>query len=286
MTDLVYRPNLLSRLGNAVKRVPSTILSAIILVLLIGNLALPMAAVISGSLFGALAFVAESLFSTTTVLDRERARHKTETAKLTKDLDAERTKVKDLAHQNRVREAQIISSNKQIKQLNEQNKLRATQIEANNKEKKMAVNADVKVKYRQKKIRLGDAVSDTSARISKRAVEMTGKNIGSMVGEAIHGWGTAVIVLATSAELYDTCEMMKDLNALDISINGAAAVQTTEVCGMTVPTSAELLDKVTNSPDVVFAFLEGTYAELPDFQWQVGWDALVKDTRSLFAEAP
>ena len=286
MNDSIIRPSPLSGLGSAAKGVSRTILYSIILLLFIGNLVLPMAAVISGGLFGMFASVAESLFSTTTVLDRERARHKTETAKLTKDLDTERTKVKVLAEQNRLRETQIKSSNKQIGQLDKQNKLRATQIEATNREKKLAVSGDVKVKYRQQTVRLGDAVSDTSARISKRAAEMTGKNIGSMVGEAIPGWGTAVIVLATTAELYDTCEMMKDLNALDISINGFAAEQTTEVCGMTVPTSAQLIDKVTNSPDAVFAFLEGTYAELPEFQWQVGWDFLVKDTRNLFAASP
>jgi hypothetical protein len=132
------------------------------------------------------------------------------------------------------------------------------------------------VKYRGKKYFLQYAVSDTSSRISKRTATGASRNLAATFGEAWPVAGTAVIVTATTLELYDACVIMQDLHELDVAFNpnadfGAAK----EVCGLRVPSADEIWAKVTSSPGEAWAKAKAAMPDLPEMPDIPGlWDAI------------
>lgn len=122
------------------------------------------------------------------------------------------------------------------------------------------------VTYRGNKRLLQDAVSDTSRRISTRTATGASRNLAATFGEAWPVAGTAVIVTATTLELYDACVIMRDLHELDVAFNPKAAfgADAKEVCGLRVPTAEEIWAKVKNSPGEAWAVAEAVMPDLPD----------------------
>lgn len=106
------------------------------------------------------------------------------------------------------------------------------------------------VNYRGKKVALKAAVDDTSDRIVRRAAVGTSRNVGSMAGEALPFVGVAVIAGVTALEVYDMCEVLKDMHELNVAFDPSLAkpdeVQT--ICSLEVPTREELWETVKSSP--------------------------------------
>ncbi len=82
--------------------------------------------------------------------------------------------------------------------------------------------------------------------------------------------GVGVIAAATAWELRDACLMMGEMRALDAAFNPDDPVREDEVCGMEVPTRAELWEKVRASPGAVWAGAQGLYDDLPELSAAYG----------------
>lgn len=130
------------------------------------------------------------------------------------------------------------------------------------------------VTYRGQKAAISEAVEDTTQRIGRRTAIGSSRNFGSMFGEAIPFYGIAVVVAATTWEMHDACETMKDLHQLDVSFNpdNATPVDHSEVCGSTVPTKEELWLSVKESPGEAWRKAKDAMPELPEFEApKVNW---------------
>ena len=123
------------------------------------------------------------------------------------------------------------------------------------------------VTYRGQKKLLSEAVEDTTTRVGRRIAANAGRNIGSMFGEAIPFVGIGVIVAATTWEIKDSCDTMKDLHELDVAFNPSNAAQdgAQEVCGMAVPSKAEVGRMVKESPGKAWDKAKVSLPDLPDF---------------------
>ena len=294
----------LSWLGDNLKHLPSTLLTLVFMSLFLISVVLPMAAVVSSKVFASFAAVASFLIDLPSIRDQDRLRHQAETKRLSTSLEAERARVKTLDQQNRLREAQITSSNRQITNLKADKALKAEEIRAFQaslkakereigkltSEKTLAakranvalIDPDRLIRYRGETVTLRQAVSQTSTRVRTVAAQMSARNLASMPGESVPFWGVAVVVAATTWELTDTCTMMTDLYTLEIALIGIDAVKPDAVCGLPVPTVQQLRNRIAESPDAIVAAAKGIYGGLPEFQWQAGWDILVRDSKRLF----
>ena len=125
--------------------------------------------------------------------------------------------------------------------------------------------ADTKVTYRGQTRHARDAVKDTSGRLARRVTLASSRNVASVFAEALPFVGVGVIVGATAWELKDSCEMMKDLYELDVAFNPESAIDGTEVCGMEVPTQAEIWKKLRESPADAWGAAKAKLPDLPDF---------------------
>ncbi|UWR00609.1 hypothetical protein K3729_07515 [Rhodobacteraceae bacterium S2214] len=87
-------------------------------------------------------------------------------------------------------------------------------------------------------------------RIKSRTSKAAAVNFGSLMGEAIPLAGIAFIVGATTFELAAACDTMSDLDQLLNSFDPdiAESAESDEVCGLTVPSKAEVLATIRSSP--------------------------------------
>ncbi len=99
-------------------------------------------------------------------------------------------------------------------------------------------------RLREERAAGSEMVRRRSQAMARRVKLGAARNFAAMAGEAAPVVGTAVIVGATAYELYDACQMLKDLRALDSAFNGDSGIDSTEVCGMTVPSVAGLCTSV------------------------------------------
>jgi len=220
-------------------------------------LSLNVATLVSKSVFGVLSGIVETVFVSKSVRSRNRnelatanrklASSEHRAARLESDLQTERQSSRILSAEN---------DNLRQRQLRLQAK-----IDRN------------RVTYRGSVMPLRDAVADTSDRLARRVTFAATRNIASMPGEAIPIIGVAVIAAATTWEIHDACEMMKEIHELEVAFNPEAAILEREVCGMQVPTAAELWSSIKSSPGAVWAGAKGLYAELPEvsFSGTVNW---------------
>ena len=133
------------------------------------------------------------------------------------------------------------------------------------------VQAERRVKYRGQQKLVSEAVDDTARRIADRTVTATGRNIAAMPGEALPWVGLFVVIAATSWELHDACETMKDVVALERAFDPSPEVDPDEVCGMQVPDVETLKQKIKESPDAIWNTLKAEYDDLPEANLSQGW---------------
>jgi hypothetical protein len=142
------------------------------------------------------------------------------------------------------------------------------------------------VVFRGKPVAIRDAVDATAARISKRAVVTSSREVGSMAGEAIPYIGAAVIVGATALELKDLCETLQDMGELQRAISPEAMPSEDEktVCNQPIPTREALWESVKGSPKAAWQAARGAIPtleeiksfELPEMDWKGAWFTAVE----------
>ena len=128
------------------------------------------------------------------------------------------------------------------------------------------------VTYRKEIKPLGHAVEDTVGRISKRTTLGAKRNVAAIFGESIPLLGVGVAVAVTGYELKDSCDNLKDLRELEVSINPslAYAADVKEVCGMQVPTKDEIWTSASTSPAVAWETAKSYAPDLEDWQFPQG----------------
>lgn len=203
-----------------------------------------------GSVLGAagegLSLVHARLATTEGKLDAEKAKN----AKVTADLDTATKKTADLDAKLTVKLQENAALRQEVADLK----------------------AERLVTYRGNKRLIKDAVSDTSRRISTRTATGASRNLAATFGEAWPVAGAAVIVAATTAELYDACVIMQDLHELDVAFNPEAAfgADAQDVCGLRVPTAEEIWEKIKSSPGEVWRMATEALPGLPNMtEWDV-----------------
>ncbi|MDO5647695.1 hypothetical protein [Paracoccus sp. (in: a-proteobacteria)] len=133
--------------------------------------------------------------------------------------------------------------------------------------------ADSRVTYRGTRVAARQAVADTTTRVSKRVSTAAARNIASTAGEALPVVGIGVIAAATAWEIHDACQLMGDMRELDAAFNPDNPTRDAEVCGMTVPTRADLWRSIKSSPGAAWDGARGMYDGLPELSFGRAWGA-------------
>lgn len=112
--------------------------------------------------------------------------------------------------------------------------------------------ADARVHYRGNKVRIREAVADTSERVSRRLQRAATRDVASTFGEAIPFLGVGAAVAFTAWELRDSCELMRDIKELDAVFNPDHSIGKDEVCGIQPPSRDDLWQKVKSGPETLW----------------------------------
>ena len=207
------------------------------------SLALPVVTVLSESAFGLASWVADGLSSAPNVLERQAKVAGAELAAKDAELAAEKIVRKEASKAAEMASARALKAEAKVAGL--------TVILAENEAKLAA-----KVFYRGEKRALSEIVADTSARVAGRVTKIMTTDIASLAGEIVPYVGAAAVVGLTAWDLDQSCEMMKDMHEMDVAFNPDHAIDSREVCGLRVPTLAEVWqsvwDGVTGLPTWVF----------------------------------
>lgn len=247
--------------GRMMRSIILGFLLAFSIVLNIGTLAVTSVATVVSGLFESVTGIGSVLGAAGEGLSLVQARlAKTEGDLKTKEADLKTAKAKNVDLTGKLETAKArntkltadlkVTTDKNVKLLQEVADLKAERI----------------VTYRGNKHLLKYAVSDTSRRVSSRTATGASRNLAATFGEAWPVAGTAVIVTATTLELYDACVIMRDLHELDLAFNPEAASDAgeKEVCGMKVPTAEEIWAKIRNSPGEVWRMVTEALPDLPE----------------------
>lgn len=161
---------------------------------------------------------------------------------------------------------------------------RAVKAEARAAAEAAEARAARQVTYRGARRTAAEAVADTSDRLARRAARGAGRSLASTAGEAIPVVGIGVIAAATAWELHDSCEMMKEVRALDVALNPDRAIppEATEVCGMKAPTRAEIWSAVAASPGAAWDEARSLYGDLPSLDLGGAWGASLGMFRAIY----
>lgn len=73
-----------------------------------------------------------------------------------------------------------------------------------------------------------------STRVARRAIANAGKNVASYALEVFPFVGVAAITTLTISDLYDDCQMLKDINELNVAFEHETTMENT-VCGIKFP---------------------------------------------------
>ncbi|MEO6298616.1 MAG: hypothetical protein ABIV25_15940 [Paracoccaceae bacterium] len=273
-------------------------LAILCLVLLLISIALPIATTMSQGLYSVASTVAEAMFDAPSLLTRASTKTETKLAQKEAALAAERAAAKEAnlvasktaadldAAILRAAKAQVAEHGLRGKVATLETDIDAAVLRAakaevaehglglkvQSLEAELATKAEARVVYRNEKRLLSEAVADASTRVAGRLKTMLGTDISSMAGQAIPYVGAVAIVGSVGYDAYQSCEMIKDLHELDVAFNPDDAIETREVCGMKVPTAAEIWEKAKNAPDLA---LTAVADAIPDFDVQAGWQSFV-----------
>mgnify|MGYP000365563370 CR=1 FL=1 len=136
------------------------------------------------------------------------------------------------------------------------------------------------VTFRGRAIPQNEMIDTVVSGIERRTALGATRNVTATVGEAIPLWGIAVIVGITGLELRDACENMRDLEDMRRALSMLPATgedgdsDAQEVCGRTVPSGAEIWQRVRDSPSDVWEAIRAYDVELPDIRmpsWALSW---------------
>lgn len=133
------------------------------------------------------------------------------------------------------------------------------------------------VNFRGESRSLRSAVEEVSGTVSRRTGRVAATNVAAMAGEGIPFWGIAVIVGATTMEITAACETMQDMRALEAALqpDTPSGTEVQEVCGLRVPTPAELRETVKSSPGAAWETAKEFIADLPSPDFSGTWQQLM-----------
>lgn len=205
-----------------------------------------------------LNFMASSLIEIVTGFDTART-------KTAKELDRTKLRANQL-------EAELTSSKAKLETESRKSKILArkygvAEVEA----KRLRVNGP-DIEFRGKKRSMRSIVNEVTGSVRLRTARVASANVGSMAGEGIPVWGIAVIVGATSLEIYSACDTMKDMHDLEVALLPDApptSDDVTEVCGLAIPTAAELWTMIKSSPSAAWDAASEFISSLPDHNFNM-----------------
>ena len=132
-----------------------------------------------------------------------------------------KTQTADLEAKNN----QLVSANanqaKQLDELNVHNKKLAHQLETN-----------------------GKLAKETVSKVHRRLTESVLRNIASLPTESVPFIGVAFVIGATSMDIYDACQTMKDFNVLLVRLGEGQ--EKPDFCGQKVPSVEEIKESIKN----------------------------------------
>jgi hypothetical protein len=114
-----------------------------------------------------------------------------------------------------------------------------------------------------RRVTVRDAVRRTTGAVRDRTARVATANIGSMAAESIPFYGIAVVVAATTFELASACQSMRDMRDLELALGvaDAAGEDVAEVCGLRVPTAAEIGQMIRSSPGATWDGMSSALGE-------------------------
>ena len=95
------------------------------------------------------------------------------------------------------------------------------------------------------------AVMKTSKQLAVRSVANATRNVSLVFAEAIPFIGTGIMLAVTALDVYDACDTLKDINELNRVFDHQQEDQT-KVCGMKVPTIAQVLAQTRANAKAVY----------------------------------
>lgn len=87
------------------------------------------------------------------------------------------------------------------------------------------------------------ATKAMASRARTRLVRNVARNTGALAAEALPALGLAVAIGVTALDVHDACEAIKDWNE-NLTAHDLPAQDTTTICGVRIPTKAEILSRV------------------------------------------
>ena len=147
---------------------------------------------------------------------------------------------------------------------------------------KAAIKAEVaelraakRVVYEGVEMTVPEAVTRTTSRIRARTAKLAATDLSATFGQSIPWIGVGVVVVATAYDLKMACETMRDMRAIDLTVNPQAEddPDIERVCGMRVPTEEEIWTAIKSSPGAIWDAAKGALdglprmPEMPEFDW-------------------
>lgn len=133
--------------------------------------------------------------------------------------------------------------------------------------------------------RLQRSVVDVSDRVENRMARAATRETAVMAGESVPFWGAAVIVSATTLELFDLCQTAVDMNEIRALFDPNLAVPEDQltICGLEVPSRQELTDAAVAAPGKAWNSARDALPTLEDvktFEWpDFNWGGYAQDLR-------
>lgn len=228
--------------------------------LLVCSIVLNIGLFFSSSVYDLAVSAAESLTGRRTVA----ARQADEIASLSANLDEER---------RLRREVQLELAEANASLLAERQAKRQLRSELTNAGELLAASAASRRKIQ-------GAVMNVAEEVSERAARTATREVASMPGEAIPGWGATVIVAATGLEFRDLCQTMIDMTELQQLFDPSVAPPEDQltVCSLEVPSRAEIWEAAASAPGKAWGAAKGVVPDLEDvrsFEFgDVDWNGL------------
>lgn len=132
-----------------------------------------------------------------------------------------------------------------------------------------------RVTYEGVEMAVPEAVTRATAKIKARTVKLAFADLSATGAQALPWIGAAAVVAATGYDLKMSCDTMRDMRAIEVAVNPAAEndLDVERVCGLRVPTEAEIWAAIKSSPGAVWdaakVALDGlpSMPEMPELHW-------------------
>ncbi len=259
------------------RRFVSGLRRSIWVLLLVASLGFNALLVVNEAVFAAVS----GLVGAATGLVMPKARLSGEVASLGKDLDAQKRINRELRQEAAVKQAELVAEQQAKRRIKTELASSAAELAVERKavrelrgmlaveaanlaaETVVRQRAEIKVANLSAGIaKQAKQISNVSARVKTRMLTAEKREIAAMAGEAIPGWGVGVIIAATTLEVADLCLTFADMKEIEgfFSDKQQPAPEDFTICGSKVPSKAELVATVSNSPYVAW---EAARAVLP-----------------------